>query len=135
MCPVPVSSPGGFLIPPRCPRELYFFWGGGGRRVLAEVAGTRDEATATKTTCHGHLSSRHHHGLLSVFCSGVPCLVNPVHVCPEGPPERPTPLPDGTVRRGMSFPGGGSYVSSLSCVSCVPVSCVLIWFVSCPCLV
>ncbi len=27
------------------------------------------------------------------------------------------------------------FVSPLSCVSCVPFSCVLIWFVSCPCLV
>ncbi len=26
-------------------------------------------------------------------------------------------------------------VSPLSCVSCVPASCVHIWFVSCPCLV
>ncbi len=44
----------------------------------------------------------------------------PVHVCPEGPPERP-PLP-----------GGGSYVRVLLCVSCVPASCVHIWFVPCP---
>ncbi len=29
----------------------------------------------------------------------------------------------------------GSYVSPLSCVSCVPTSFVHIWFVSCPCLV
>ncbi len=31
--------------------------------------------------------------------------------------------------------GGGSNVSPLSCVSCVPASCVHIWFVSCPRLV
>ncbi len=34
---------------------------------------------------------------------------------------------------GSHLPGGGSYISPLSCVSCVPASCVLIWFVSCPC--
>ncbi len=36
------------------------------------------------------------------------------------------------LRRGTRLPGGGSYVRPLSCVSCVPASCFLIWFVSCP---
>ncbi len=56
----------------------------GGRRVPAGVAGLRDEAMASKTTCHGLLSTRHRYGLLSAFRSGGPCPVNPVHVCPEG---------------------------------------------------
>ncbi len=33
--------------------------------------------------------------------------------------------------RGTRLPGGGSYVRVLLCVSCVPASCVHIWFVSC----
>ncbi len=36
------------------------------------------------------------------------------------------------LRRGTRLPGGGSYVRPLSCVSCVPASCFLIWLVSCP---
>ncbi len=60
----------------------------------------------------------------------------PVHVCPEGPPECPPPplppFPVELLRRGTRLPGGGSYVRVLSCVSCVPASCVHIWFVSCP---
>ncbi len=36
------------------------------------------------------------------------------------------------LRRGSRLPGGGSYVRPLSCVSCVPASCFLIWLVSCP---
>ncbi len=65
-CPVPVLfclfSPGGLLIPPKYPREI--FWGGrkgsgcGGR---AE----RTEAKAPKKTRHGLLSSLHRHGHLS----------------------------------------------------------------------
>ncbi len=35
------------------------------------------------------------------------------------------------LRLGTSLSGGGSNVSPLSCVSCVPASCVHIWFVSC----
>ncbi len=35
------------------------------------------------------------------------------------------------LRLGTSLSGGGSYVCR---VSCVPTSCFLIWFVSCPCL-
>ncbi len=37
------------------------------------------------------------------------------------------------LRLGTSLSGGGSYVRVLLCVSCVPASCVHIWFVSCPC--
>ncbi len=42
------------------------------------------------------------------------------------------PSPVELLRRGTRLPGGGSYVRVLSCVSCVPASCVHIWFVSCP---
>ncbi len=92
---------------------------------------------------HGLQSSLHRHGFQSSQLRHGPCLsvllwrspsCVPVCVCPEGPPERPPPLPDGTVKAERSLSGGGSYVSPLSCVSCVPTSCFLIWFVSCPCL-
>ncbi len=43
------------------------------------------------------------------------------------------PSPVELLRRGTRLPGGGSYVRVLLCVSCVPASCVHIWFVSCPC--
>ncbi len=59
--------------------------------------------------------------VLSVLLWRSPSCV-PVRVCPEGPPECPAAL------------GGGSYVSPLSCVSCVPASCFHIWLCSCPCL-
>ncbi len=42
------------------------------------------------------------------------------------------PSPMELLRLGTSLPGGGSYVRVLLCVSCVPASCVQIWFVSCP---
>ncbi len=41
------------------------------------------------------------------------------------------PSPVELLRRGTRLPGGGSYVRVLLCVSCVPASCVHIWFVSC----
>ncbi len=41
------------------------------------------------------------------------------------------PSPMELLRLGTSLSGGGSNVSPLSCVSCVPASCVHIWFVSC----
>ncbi len=51
-----------------------------------------------------------------------------------GASRAPTPpSPMELLRLGTSLSGGGSNVSPLSCVSCVPASCVLIWFVSCPC--
>ncbi len=84
--------------------------------------------------CHGFQSSQLRHGpCLSVLLWRSPSCV-PVCVCPEGPPERPPPLPDGTVKaRDEPFREGG--VMSVLCrVSCVPTSCFLIWFVSCPCL-
>ncbi len=89
-------------------------------------------------------SSLHHHGFQSSQLRHGPCLsvllwrspsCVPVCVCPEGPPERPPPpLLMELLRLGTSLSGGGSYVSPLSCVSCVSTSCFLIWFVSCPCL-
>ncbi len=43
------------------------------------------------------------------------------------------PSPMELLRLETSLSGGGSYVRVLLCVSCVPASCVHIWFVSCPC--
>ncbi len=151
-------SPGGLLIPPHFPRE--FFFGGGSKSSGCRGCAEGTEAKAPKTTyhglqssqlrqgllsslhCHGLLSSLHRHGLLSSQLRHGPCLsvllwrspsCVPVCVCPEGPPERPPPpsLME-LLRLGTSLSGGGSYVSHLSCVSCVPASCVHIWFVSCP---
>ncbi len=51
----------------------------------------------------------------------------------RGLQSAPPPSPMELLRLGMSLSGWGSYVSPLSCVSCVPASCVHIWFVSCPC--
>ncbi len=53
-------------------------------------------------------------------------------VGPEGSPECPPPSLVVLLRHGTCLPGGGSYVRPLSCVSCVPASCFLIWLVSCP---
>ncbi len=104
-----LSSPGGLLIPPNYPRE--FFWGG--RKIPAG----RPPAMA------------------SVICSALevpilwscPCLSWGAFRAP--PPPSPVEL----LRRGTHLPGRGSYVRVLLCVSCVPASCVHIWFVSCPC--
>ncbi len=126
-CPVPVLSclfsPGGLLIPPNFPREI--FWGGRkGSGCGGRAEGT--EAKAPKTTCHGLLSSLHRHGLQSSQLHHGPCLsvplwrspsCVPVRVCPEGPPERPPPLPDGTVKaRDEPFREGG--VMSVLCRVC-----------------
>ncbi len=43
------------------------------------------------------------------------------------------PSPMELLRLETSLSGGGSYVRVLLRVSCVPASCVHIWFVSCPC--
>ncbi len=150
-------SPGGLLIPPHFPREIF----GGVVRVPAVGAGPRrPRPRPPKTICHGLQSSLHRHGLQSsqlhhVLLSSLhrhgfqssqlrhgPCLSVPlwrspscvlVRICPEGPPERPPPSPMELLRLGTSLSGGGSYVRVLLCVSCVPTSCVHIWFVSCPC--
>ncbi len=97
--------------------EFFFFWGGGGSMssgCRGRAEGT--EAKAPKTICHGLQSSQLHHGLLSSLhrhgfqssqlrhgpSLSVPLWRSPscvpVRVCPEGPPERPPPLPDGTVK-------------------------------------
>ncbi len=58
--------------------------------------------------------------------------MNPVHVCPEGPPKHPTPLPGGTVRSGTRLPGGGELCqSSVVCVNCFRLLCpYLVCFLS-----
>ncbi len=131
-CPVHVlsclSGPGGLLIPPNFPREIFL----GGRRVPAGVVWPRDEATAMKD----HLPWPPELPAppwppLSVPLWRSPSCV-PVRVCPEGPAERPTTSPVELLRRGTRLPGGGSYVRVLLCVSSVPASCVhiLVCFLS-----
>ncbi len=125
-----------------------FFWGRKGSGCRCRAEGT--EATATSTTCHSLLSSLHHHGLLSsLHCHGLQSsqlchglrhlfrsesprpVVLSVSV-PRGLQSTHPPSPVELLRLGTSLSGGGSNVSPLSCVSCVPASCVHIWFVSCP---
>ncbi len=106
-------SPGGLLIPSHFPREIL---GGGVVRVPAVGAGPRGpRPRPPKNICHGLQSSQLHHGLLRSLhrhgfqssqlrhgpCLSVPLWRSPscvlVRICPEGPPERPPPLPGGTV--------------------------------------
>ncbi len=83
----------------------YFF--GGGTKVPAVVAGPRDEATAT-------MDHRPWPPELPAppwppsICSTleVPSCVC-IHVCPEGPPECPPPLPGGTVTARVEPSGRG----------------------------
>ncbi len=134
-------SPGGLLIPPHFPMEIL---GGGGSRVPAVGAGPRgSRPRAPKTICHGPQSSQlrhgpqssqlhhglqsslHRHGFQSSQLRHGPCLsvllwrspsCVPVCVCPEGPPERPPPLPDGTVKaRDEPFGRGELCQSSVVC--------------------
>ncbi len=134
-----VSSPGGLLIPPDFPREIFL----GGRRgsgCRGRAEGT--EAKAPKTICHGLQSCQLRHGLLSsqlrhglrhLFRSGGPRPVFLSVFVLRGLQSAHPPSPVELLRRGTRLPGGGSYVRVLLCVSCVPTSCVHIWFVSCPC--
>ncbi len=74
---------------------------------------------------HGFQSSLHRHGFQSSQLRHGPCLsvllwrspsCVPVCVCPEGPPERPPPLPDGTVKaRDEPFGRGELCQSSVVC--------------------
>ncbi len=143
-----VSSPGGLLIPPDFPREIL----GGVEGVPAVGAGPRGpRPRPPKTICHGlqssqlrHglLSSQLHHGLLSSMhrhgfqssqlryghCLSVPLWRSPscvlVRICPEGPPERPPPLPDGTVKaRDEPFGRGELCQGSVLCVMCSRLLC------------
>ncbi len=77
---------------------------------------------------HGLQSSLHRHGFQSSQLRHGPCLsvllwrspsCVPVCVCPEGPPELPPPLPDGTVKaRDEPFGRGELCQSSVVCVMC-----------------
>ncbi len=132
-CPVPVLSclfsPGGLLIPPKYPRE-FFFGGRKGSGCGGRAEGT--EAKAPKTTCHGLLSSQLCHGLQSsVPLWRSPSCV-PVRVCPEGPPERPPPLPGGTVTAWDTPSGRGELCQgSVVCVMCSRLMCpYLVCFLS-----
>ncbi len=110
----------------------------------------RDPVRATSTTCHGLLSSQLRHGLLSSlhrhgFQSSQlrhgPCLsvllwrspsCVPVCVCPEGLPDRPPPLPGGTVKaQDEPFRRGELCQSSVVCVMCSRLLCpYLVCFLS-----
>ncbi len=82
---------------------------------------------------HGLQSSQLRHGLLCLFCSRGPRPVFLSVSVLRGLQSAHPPSPVELLRRGTRLPGGGSYVRVLLCVSCVPASCVHIWFVSCPC--
>ncbi len=138
------------------PREIFL----GGRRVPAGVARPRDEATAMKDHLPWppelpapswppelpappwppELPAPPWPPELPASPwppSSVPLWrspsCGPVRVCPEGPPEHPPPLPGGTVTAWDTASGRGELCQgSVVCVSCVPASCVHIWFVSCP---
>ncbi len=115
-------SPGGLLIPPHFPREIL----GGVVRVPAVGARPRGpRPRPPKTICHGLQSSLHRHGFQSSQLHHGPCLSVPlgrspscvlVRICPEGPPERPPPLPDGTVKaRDEPFGRGELCQGSVVC--------------------
>ncbi len=90
---------------------------------------------------HGLLSSLHRHGFQSSQLRHGPCLSVPlwrspscvlVRICPEGPPERPPPLPDGTVKaRDEPFGRGELCQGSVVCVMCSRLMCpYLVCFLS-----
>ncbi len=131
----PLTSPGKFL-------------GGGSKSSGCRGRAEGTEAKAPKTICHGLQSSYTHaselqlrHGLLSSLHRHGPCLSVPlwrspscvlVRICPEGPPERPPPLPDGTVKaRDEPFGRGELCQGSVVCVMCSRLLCpYLVCFLS-----
>ncbi len=110
-----------------------FLGGVQGSRLLGPGRGTRPRPPWT--TGLGLLSSLLHLGL-RLF---VPLWRSrPVYVSVSvlrGLQSAHPPSPVELLRLGSSLPGGGSYVRVMLefvlCVSCVPASCFLIWFVSC----
>ncbi len=140
-------SPGGLLIPPHFPMEI--FWGGRGVPAVGagprgvEAKGPEDHlpwppelpssamvprapsfrhGPQSSQLHHGLQSSLHRHGFQSSQLRHGPCLsvllwrspsCVPVCVCPEGPPERPPPLPDGTVKARDEPFGRGEFMSVL----------------------
>ncbi len=137
-CPVPVClAPEGSWYPLTSPGN--FFWGVEGFRLEWPGRGMRPRPW--KTTCHGLLSSLHRHGLQSsqlrhglrhLFRSGGPCpVVLSVSVL-RGLQSTHPPSRWNCYGVGHAFREGG-VMSGFCCgVSCVPASCVHIWFVSCP---
>ncbi len=126
-CPVSVSSPGGLLIPPNFPRE-FFFWGGGVERVPAVGAGPRGPrprpqappAMASWAPC-------------TAMASWAPCTAMASVVCSRAPtPERPPPLPGGTVTAWDTPSGRGELCQgSVVCVMCSRLLCpYLVCFLS-----
>ncbi len=126
-CPVPVLflsclvclAPEGSDTPRNYPREIFL----GGRRVPAGGAGPRGLRPRPRRP--SAMASRTPSPAMASDLSVPLCLFHSQSAHPPSPVE--------LLRRGTRLSGGGSYVSPLSCVSCVPASCVHIWFVSCPC--
>ncbi len=131
----PLTSPGKFFV--------------GGKRVPAVGAGPRwpqgPPAMASWAPCTAMASWASSYAM----ASWAPCTAMASFVClfRSGGPRpvflsmsvlrglqsaHPPSLVE-LLRRGTCLPGGGSCVRVLLCVSCVPASCVHIWFVSCPC--
>ncbi len=134
-----VSSPGGLLIPPNFPREI--FWGG--KRVPAVGAGPRGPrprpqgppAMASWAPSYAMASWAPSSAMASFVClfrSGGPRPVFLSMSVLRGLQSAHPPSLVELLRRGTRLQEGGSYVRVLLCVSCVPASCVHIWFVSCP---
>ncbi len=145
-----VSSPGGLLIPPDFPREIF--------RGCKRGSGCRGRAEGTEAMAsRAPSSAMASRAPSSTMASWAPCTAMasrapssamvPVSLFHSGGPHpvflsvfvlrslqsAHPPSPMELLRLGTSLSGGGSYVRVLLCVSCVPASCVHIWFVSCPC--
>ncbi len=131
-------SPGGLLIPPHFPREI--FWGvvwvpavGAGPRG-PRPRPRRPSAMASRAPSSTMASRAPSSAMASVVClfrSGGPRPVFLSVFVLRGLQSAHSPSLMELLRLGTSLSGGGSNVSPLSCVSCVPASCVHIWFVSC----
>ncbi len=130
-CPVSLFSPGGLLIPPNFPREIFL----GVERVPAVGAGPRRPrprpqappamaswapctAMASRAPCTTMASRAPSSAMASVICSALEVPVLWSCLClSRGPPERPPPLPGGTVKaRDEPFGRGG--VMSVLCRVC-----------------
>ncbi len=146
-CPV-CLAPEGSWYPLTTPGNFFF---GGGNRVPAVGAGPRglrprrrrrsamaswapSSAMASWAPSSAMASRAPSSTMVPVclFCSGGPRPAFLSVSVLRGLQSAHPPSPMELLRLGTSLSGGGSHVSPLSCVSCVPATCFLIWFVSCP---
>ncbi len=124
-CPVPLLflscpvclAPEGSWYPLTSPGKFLF---GGGRRVPA----WRPPAMAARAPSSAMASFVCSALEVPVLCS-CPCLSWGASRAPTSPPRW------NCYGVGHAFQEGG-VMSGFCCVSCVPASCFLIWFVSCP---